>query len=112
MPPEITCPAGSFHEKDHAVGVQCKIEDAFIKFRDNPRTVSGWCSGDYTKCPVWIADKENDVAVARAQGTPKMGKCEVCEGTGINRVEELRSGLFVIEEYRCDGCAGTGRVVR
>jgi hypothetical protein len=109
MPPEITCPAGSYHERDGAVGVQCKIEDAFIKFRDNPLTVSGWCSGDYHKCPVWIGDKENDPAVARAQGTPKMGKCDACAGTGITRVEELRSGLIITEEYRCDACAGTGR---
>ena len=112
MPPQITCPAGSFHEKDGLVGVHCKIEDAFIKFRENPRTVSGWCSGEYTTCPVWIAAKEDDPAVDRAQGTPKMGNCGACEGTGINRVQELRSGLFVIEEYRCDECAGSGRVPR
>ena len=109
MSPQITCPAGSFHEKDGKVGVQCKIEDAFIPFRENPRTVAGWCSGDYHKCPVWIADKENDPAVDRAQGRPKLVKCEACNGTGISRVEELRSGLFIIEEYRCDACAGSGR---
>lgn len=111
MPPKISCPAGSFHEKDAVIGVQCRIEDAFIRFRDNPRTVSGWCSGDYHKCPVWVADKENDPAVDRAQGAPKTGKCTVCDGTGIERVEELVSGLFVIKEFRCDGCAGSGRQV-
>lgn len=91
-------------------GVHCKIEDRFISFRDNPNSLLRWCSDDYTKCPVWIADKENDPAVDRAQGTPRLTNCESCGGSGIEKIERLRSGLFVPDEVPCDGCVGTGKV--
>jgi len=110
MAPNIKCPAGSYHEKDGKAGVQCKIENAFIPFRDNPKTILRWCSEHYSQCPAWIADKENDPAVDRAQGKARMTNCDHCSGTGIEKIEILRSGLFIIEEFRCDECAGTGKV--
>jgi len=110
MAPKITCPAGSYHEKDGKAGVQCKIENSFLSFRDNPKSLLRWCSDEYHRCPVWIAEKENDPAVDKAQGKTPMTNCPECGGTGIEKVERLVSGLFVPDEVRCDGCVGSGKV--
>ena len=110
MAPKITCPAGSYHEKDGKAGVQCKIENSFLSFRDNPKSLLRWCSDEYHRCPVWIAEKENDPAVDKAQGKTPMTNCPECGGTGIEKVERLVSGLFIPDEVRCDGCVGSGKV--
>lgn len=110
MAPKITCPAGSYHEKDGKAGVQCKIENNFISFRENPQSLLRWCSDEYHRCPVWIAEKENDPAVDKAQGKTRMTNCPECSGAGIQKVEVLRSGLFIPDEIKCDGCIGTGKV--
>lgn len=111
QPPKIVCPAGRYSEADGEIGVVCGVEDRFFKVKDNPRTVIGRCStSEYTKCPAWIADKEQDPAVAAALGTPKMVNCPICLGTGITR-EEAKSpqGILFVSEKPCDDCAGTGR---
>lgn len=59
---------------------------------------------------MWIAEKENDPAVDKAQGNTRLTNCPECLGTGIQKVEVLRSGLFVPDEIKCDGCVGTGKV--
>ena len=106
--PPIACPAGSYVERDGRACVWCKIEGKPFVFRENPRTVLGWCAQEYTQCPNWVADKERDPAVDAAQGKQRKTKCFACAGTGIDRVEKNRSGIFFIEEVPCDYCAGSG----
>jgi hypothetical protein len=108
--PSVKCPAGEAVEKDGLIGVQCKIERRFLSFRENPRSVAGYCSTDYTLCPVWIAEKENDPAVDAAHGIPRLTNCHECEGSGIVKVERLQSGLWFRDEAPCDLCVGTGKV--
>jgi hypothetical protein len=90
----------------------CKIENRVFAFRDNPRTVAGWCASEYHRCPAWIADKEHDPAVQAAQGNPRKVACRECLGTGIEKFERISpSGLVYMDERPCDGCAGTGREI-
>lgn len=112
LEPPIACPAGSYIESDGRSCVLCAIEKRPFVFRDNPRTVAGWCASEYSRCPVWVAERERDPAIAAAQGAPRMVSCRDCLGTGIEKVERTsRSGLVYMGENPCDGCAGTGREV-
>jgi hypothetical protein len=108
--PSVKCPAGEAVEKDGLIGCQCRIERRFLSFRDNPKSVVGFCSTMYTLCPAWIADKENDPAVDAAHGTPRLTNCTECEGSGITKIERMQSGLWFPDEVPCDQCAGTGKM--
>jgi hypothetical protein len=112
MAPTLKCPGGHYIvENEKGPGVYCGIEARFLSVMENPRSVMGFCSGEYTKCPAWIADKEDDPAVLAAQGKPRLTRCRICQGTGISKVLEERSGFVFPNELACDECAGTGRVV-
>ena len=110
--PEIRCPAGHFEiDSDHGPGVYCGVERRHISAIKNPKSVMGYCSDAYDKCPAWIAERDNDPAADAAKGTPRMRRCPDCDGTGADTVEVLQSGMWVVMEFPCDLCVGTGRVV-
>lgn len=93
--------------------VVCAAEGKrLIAFLTNPRTVLMYCSGDYTRCPSWRAEKDSDPAAAIAQGIEPEVTCPECEGDGAAFVvgEKPDGTLQVLCETPCDVCRGSGRV--
>jgi hypothetical protein len=64
---EATCPAASITRFGNTgrPAVKCGIADDAMAVDDNPVGVLGWCCGGYESCPVWVAEKDSDPAVAR-----------------------------------------------
>lgn len=112
--PEIVCPAGHFHvDPERGPGVECGVERQFIPYLENPKTCEFWCCRHYTKCPSWIASKEDPDQVAAAHGAPKMLPCDACNGSGIWKVEKVGvGGLTYVGEDPCEPCGGTGRMAK
>ena len=53
---DITCPAGDTREGGR--GVQCRVVDVPLMATEQPDSISAYCMGCYTECPVWRDDKE------------------------------------------------------
>lgn len=109
--PEIRCPAGTYEiEPARGPGVRCGVDKRHIAVADNPRSVTGFCSTHYERCPVWIAERTGDPLADAARGSPQLRKCPECRGTGVDRVEVFVSGIYVPDEIPCDMCVGSGQV--
>lgn len=61
------CPAASLgHYADSGKQyLRCGVERRHFPVQESPLAVHGWCCDDYASCPVWIAGKEDDPALAR-----------------------------------------------
>lgn len=56
---DTTCPAasdGNYADSGRRY-VRCAIADDHFAVATNPRAAIGFCCGEYTACPVWLADR-------------------------------------------------------
>jgi hypothetical protein len=64
---EARCPAASIERFKNTgrPAIKCGVADEAMAVEDNPIGVLGWCCGGFESCPIWIAEKDHDPAVAR-----------------------------------------------
>lgn len=66
-PMTVVCPAGEpvRDRKTGRQGVFCKIEDDSLTLAESAIAVACFCCHEYTECPSWQADRDNDPVVER-----------------------------------------------
>jgi hypothetical protein len=69
MPEELEakCPGASItrFQNTGRPAIFCGPADEAFAVEDNPVGALGWCCGGYHSCPIWVAEKDQDPALAR-----------------------------------------------
>lgn len=54
--------------------IKCGVEGNAFAVEESPVAALGWCCGDYTDCPVWMAERENDDVIDRVLAAKEQGE--------------------------------------